>query len=100
MQEGEHEEHEEHRGGSHRGEDGGIDTLWVLSLLVGETEESGLHAIGEDNQEERRIGIHIGDDPIAATLSRERGCIDGHQEVVEKTTNDATQSVDGCIFQQ
>ena len=98
--EGQHQRHEGGRGGSHAYEDGGVDALWVFALFVGKTEEGGLHAVGEYDKQQGRVGIHVGYHTVTAALGRQLGCVEWHEQVVEKPTNYARQSVDGRILGQ
>ena len=68
---------------------GTIDAVGILALLVGETEESGLHTKQQDDHDEGRIGIDIGDDAITAGGCCQFCRIKRDEQVVEKPADDA-----------
>ncbi len=70
----------------------------IFSLLVDKAEEGGLHTVSQDDENQSRIGIHVGDDTITTT-----GCTDGsrvewHKQIVEESADDTAQTIDGGIF--
>ena len=65
-QEGEYQQHKQQRGACHCHERRAIDGLGILLALVGKAEEGRLHTVGEDDEQQCRVGIHVGDDAIAA----------------------------------
>ena len=89
---------EQQRCESHGRQCGGIYLLRILALLVGEAEESGLHAVGQDDEQQRRVGIYVGYYSVAAACRRQLGRIERHEQIVEKTSYDAAQSVDSSIL--
>ena len=85
---------------SHRYQHGGIDPHGVVLGLVDKPEEGGLHAVGEYHHQQRRVGIDVGHHAILAT-ARGKGCrLDGYQEIIDETSGDAADTIDGGIFDQ
>ena len=63
-QEGQHNDDEKQRRGAHGDERGGVDFPRVFPGLVDITEKRGFHAVGEEHQQQRRIGIDVGHHPV------------------------------------
>ena len=98
MQEDEYQGHEEQGGAAHHAQDCGIYFVSIFSLLVDKAEEGGLHTVSQDDENQSRIGIHVGDDTITTT-----GCTDGsrvewHKQIVEESADDTAQTIDGGIL--
>ena len=64
-------------------------TLRVLTFLIGKAEECGLHTKRQQDEDECRQGVHIGDNAIATTLCRHLGSIEWHQQIIEESAYDA-----------
>ena len=94
-----HQYHEGRRGHCQRNQRGGVHLHRVFpAVMVGETEEAGLHTICQHYQRQRYHRVHVG---IQAILRRsELDGIQRHQAPVEKTPDDAAQAVYGRIFHQ
>ena len=90
-------EDEEEADGAYRGEGCGEDLPAVGALLVGEVEEGGLHAEGEDDQEEGRVGVDVGHHAIAAGGGGDVVGVEGHEKVVQETPHDAAKAVDDRV---
>ena len=89
MQEHAHDGSEDKRCRGDHAQRGRINALGVLALLAHEAEEGGLHAVGEQDNEQRHVGIDIGDDAILSTGSIEPLRLDGHQKVVDEPRHNA-----------
>ena len=76
----------------------GDDSVAVLTLLADEAEEGGLHAECQDDKQQSRVGIEIGDNTVAAALSGYHISVERHEQIVEETPHYARQTVDGCVF--
>ena len=64
--------------------------------MIGKTEETGLHAVGEHNQRQRHDGIYVGHNAILRLGELE--CIERHQTPVEETPDYAADAVNRCIL--
>ena len=89
LDEKQHEHDEGECQGAHGNQCGAIDAVGILAFLVGETEESGLHAKKQDDHDEGRIGVDVGDDTITTGGCREFSRIKWDEQVVEKPADDA-----------
>ena len=96
--EGEDAEEKNARERSDEGKARGEDGVGPKALVVGVAEERRLHAEGEDHQNERHVGIDVGADAVVARSGRHIVGVERHEQVVEKTTHYAGQTVDGCVF--
>ena len=92
-----HRQHEQHADAAHGAEGGGEDAADVGALAVGEVEEGGLHAEGEDDQQEGGVGVDVGDDAVAAGGSGDVVGVERHEQVVEEPADDAAEAVDDRI---
>ena len=99
-QEGKYECHEQGCRGAYRYEHGGVDGLRILVGLVDVAEEGGLHAIGQDYEQERRIGVDICNDTILSAARGKCCRLNRHQQIIDETARDAAKTVDGSIFCQ
>ena len=77
---------------------GAVHHFAVLAVLVGEAEQGGLHAEGEDDQKQGRIGVQIGYDAVAAAFSRYLDGVERNEQVVEETPDYTAEAVEGRIF--
>ena len=68
--------------------------------LVGKAEESRFHAESQQYQYQCRIGIHVRHYAITARYSRDDRRIERHQQIIQKPSDNAAQSVDCRIFSQ
>ena len=94
----EHQGDEEQGGAAHHAEHRMVNLLGVLALLVDEAEEGGLHAVGEDDEEQCRVGIHIGDDTIATAGGTDLCRVEGYKQIVEESADDTAHAIDGGIL--
>ena len=78
----------------------GVDALWLLAFAAHKAEEGGLHAKRQQDNEDGDVGIDIGDDSILAARGSKTGRLNGHQQVVDESGNDARQTVDGRVLGQ
>lgn len=97
-QESEDQRYEERSCGSDGHEHRGIDSLRVFLRLVDIAEEGGLHAVSEDDKEERRIGVDVGDDAVLSARCGKGCCLNGHKQVVDEATRNAAKTVDGGVL--
>ena len=88
-------EKETHR--AHRAQSGGENILAILAFLIREIEEGGLHAEGENHQQQGSIGVDVGDDAIATRGSGDMVGVEGNEQVVEEPANDAAQAIDDRV---
>ena len=79
---------------------GGEYGVRLLPIIVGIAEECSLHAKGEEDHQECRVGIEVGDDAVASALCRDATCIERHKHVVQETSDNTAQAIDGCVFGQ
>ena len=86
---------EEQRRRADRHERRGVDALRV-ALLVGEAEEAGLHAVGEDHERHGREAVEIAHDAILRGGEDIR--VKGDETPVEETSDDAREAVDGGLL--
>ena len=75
-----------------------INLFGVLALLVDEAEESGLHSVGQDDEEQRRVGVHVGDDTITTTGGANLCRVEWHKQIVQESADDTAHTIDGGIF--
>ena len=95
-----HDERRDHAHCAHHPEHRGIYLLAVHALLVHESEECRFHAEGQHHDEDRHVGIYVGDDAIFASRGSKFHGLYRHEQVVDKTCNNAAQAIDGSIFCQ
>ncbi len=93
-----HRCHKAHR--AHHPEHRGIYLLTVHALLVHEPEERRLHAEGQHHDQNRHIGINVGDDAVFASCRGKFHGLYRHEQVVDKTGHDAAQAIDSGVFCQ
>ena len=89
VEEYEHQGDEGHCHRAHADERGGVDAVGVFVRLVGEPEVGGLHSEGEQHEHQCRIGVHVGDDAVAARRGRHLGRVERHEQIVEEASDDA-----------
>ena len=99
-EEGKHHGDGQQRCEADHAQGGGVDALRVFTFLGHEAEEGGLHAIGEQDDEQRHIGIDVGNDAVFATRCGEACSLDGYEQIVDKSGDNAREAVDGRIFCQ
>ena len=85
MQEAQNRRQEHQRHQPHHAKRGAVHHAAVFLLLAAEAEEGGLHAESEQGEQQRRVGVEVGDDAVAAALGSYVICVDGDEQVVEKT---------------
>lgn len=92
--------HDKQRGGhGKRYERGGVDLQRILEpVMVGEAEEPGLHAVGEDDEGEGHYRVHVGDHSVFGR--GEHGGVERYQTPVEKPAYDGAEAVDGGVLGQ
>ena len=66
--------------------------------LVGEAEIGGLHSEGENHQNQRHVGVHVGNDTIAPRGCRKLGSLERNQQIVQESADDARKAIDGRIL--
>ena len=93
------EHRKEQRGGEERHHGCNIHRVRVRTLFVGKAEEPRLHAVGEDDQQQRRPCVEIGYDTIVGLLRQHIG-VERHQQPVEKLTDDRRKPVDSGLLRQ
>ena len=64
-----------------------------MLFLVDKAEEGGLHAISQQYEKQRHVGVNIGNDAVSATFRRQFCRVQRHKQVVEKPPYDAAQTV-------
>ena len=59
---GEQEDTRQEEGGKDKdhGKGGGEDRVGFFTFLVGEAEDGGFHAKGEDDERQGHVGVHVG----------------------------------------
>lgn len=82
---------------SYRREGGAEDLAGLLFALVGEVEESGFHTKSKDYQQERGVGVDFGDGAVAAGDGGNLVGVEGHEQIVEETPDDAAEAIDDSI---
>ena len=91
---------EDERRGAHHTQRRGVDAVGIFTLLAHEAEEGGLHAVGQQDDEQRNIGIDVGDDTVLTARGTEALGLDRHQKIVDETGNNARKPIDGCVFDE
>ena len=71
-----------------------------MLIALGKTEKARFHSVGEDYEKESHIGVHIGDNAVAARLGRELGGVERHEEIVEEASDDAAHAIDGGFLSE
>ena len=83
-----HQQEKDCRGGGERYERCGVDFVGVsIAFVVGETEEPGLHSVGEDNERYCHDGVDV-DDHTILCRSKHLG-VQRHETPVEEASYDA-----------
>ena len=95
-QQHQHSKHQRHK--AHRDERSTIYRLRVGMCLVGESEIGGLHTKRQQHHCQCHIGVDVGNDAVSATGRRELSRIKRHEQIVQKTANDARQTVNSGIL--
>lgn len=93
------EDGKEQRSGKERAHGGDIHRVRIVAFLVGKAEETRLHAIGEDDEQEGRPSVEVGDDTIVGLLREDVG-IERHKEPVEEPADDGRKPVDDGLLRQ
>ena len=87
--------------GEHGGEGRGIDAgRGGFIFTVDESEERGLHAEGENDEEEGSIAVNLRHNAVATACRRDFGRVERYEQIVQKAADDAAQAVDGRVFGQ
>ena len=74
------------------------DGVRLKPFVVGKTEECRLHTKGQQHQDQCHIGIDVSADAIVARVLGHIVRVEWHEQVVQESAYDATQSIDSCIF--
>ncbi len=98
LQENHRQHDEQKRRRTHRPKRCGIDSLGIFALLVGIAEKSGFHAIGQDDEQQRNIGIDVRNHAILAAFCRHFHRVERHEQVVQESPDDARKAIDGGVF--
>ena len=77
---------------------GGEHGVGMLLLIVGIAEKGSFHSKGQQDQNEDSIGINVGGDTVVARLGGHIMSVERDEHVVEETSDDAAQTIDGSIF--
>ena len=85
---------------SHHRKAGRKDGIGFLALIVGESEERRLHAKSQYGEEQSCVRIHVCAHTIVARSLGHIVCVEWDEQVVEKTSHYARESVYGRIFGQ
>ena len=94
----EHQGNEEQGGGTHHAEHCVINLFGVFALFVDEAEEGGLHSVGQDDEEQRCVSVHVGDDTITTTGGTNLCRVEWHKQIVEESADDTAHTIDGGIL--
>ena len=95
-----HQAKENRRQQSNHSKRNGKDRIVLLLLVVHEAEKRRLHAERQNDEQQRSVSIQVCHHTIAAACSRNDVSIERHKQVVEKTPNNARQTIDGRVFCQ
>ena len=87
------------RGGNHA-QRGGVNLSGIFAFLAHKAEEGGLHAVSKQYDEQRYVGVDVGDDAVLSSGSIELSRLYGHQQIVDEACQYAAQTVDGRVFGQ
>ena len=98
MNEAQHQQRREEGGDEDHREGRGVDLLRILTLFAHKAEEGGLHTERQQDDQDRDVGIDVGDDAILTTRSRETRRLDRHQQVVDEAGDNAREAVDGRVL--
>lgn len=93
------EDGKEQRGSEKRTHGGDIHRVRMVAFLVGKAEETRLHAIGEDDEQEGRPRVEVGDNTIVGLLREDVG-IEWHKEPVEELADDGRKPVNDGLLRQ
>ena len=92
-------EHDKEGGGEEqRPHDGAIDTVFD-AVVLRKLEEGGLHAVGEDHDEETGPGIEFAHDTVVRRVTEKIG-VERHEQVVEQSAEYCGAAVYGCLSGQ
>ena len=93
-----HGRDEQKGNGSYHLERRTIHPARVFSVLVGKAEQGGLHAEGQDCQQQSRISIQIGDNAVAAAGGSNLIGINRYQQIVQEPPDYAAEAVYSGVF--
>ena len=79
-------------------ERGGIDLFRILAGPVHKPEEGGLHAVGQNDDEQGDVGIDVGDDAILPSGSVELRRLNRYQQIADETGCNTAQAVNSRVF--
>ena len=89
-------EHDEEGGGDEqRPHHGAIDAV-LDAVVLRELEEGGLHAVGEDHDEEARPGVEFAHDTVVGGVAEKIG-VERHEQVVEQPAEHGGAAVYGRL---
>ena len=100
MQEDHTQGGKQQRSTAHHRQDGRVNLFRIFFFLIDKAEEAGFHAVSEDDHQQGRPRIDLGHHTIATRCRTHRCRIDRHQQVIQETAYDATDAVNGRIFQE
>ncbi len=98
--EAENQHQEQHRESGNDRHGRGEDGVWALALVVGIAEERGLHAEGEEDEQQGGVGVEVSDNAIASALSGDAARVERHKHIIEETPDDAAEAINGGVFDQ
>ena len=96
--ESEDKQKEKCRKASYHRKAGRENGIGCLSLIVGIAEERRLHTESQNGEEQSSVCIHVRVHTIIARSFGHVVCVERNKQIVEKTPNDARESVDGRIL--
>ena len=73
----------------------GAEHLFLIRLLSGEAEKCCFEAVSEHDQQKCDVRIHLCNH--TKLLRIKHPGVQWNQQVIEQTTNDGTQSINGCL---
>ena len=92
--------HEDQPHAAHRYECGGIHAQGILLAFVDEAEKRRLHAECQQHEQQRHIAVNFRHNAVTARFHRKFCRIERYQQVVQKASHDATQTVDHRVLHQ
>ena len=98
VQEQHHQYYRGERGETNHAQRGGVYALRIFPFLCHKAEEGGLHSECQQYYKQRDVSIDIGDDAVFSSRGSEARGLNGHQQVVYESCNDARQSINSGVF--
>ena len=88
--------HEQSRGCCQRNKRCTVHPHWIVAVIVGKTEKTCFHSIGEYYKRQRNIRIQVSYHSIF--LGRKHKGVQRHHTPVKKPAYDAAESIYSCVF--